>query len=82
MKESWRSLSASGNRPPPCHAGKKLCFPRTQGKDRPEALLKMIGVHELAHLKEKERNKAFYQLCEHLLRDYHQLEIEIRLYLT
>ena len=28
----------------------------------PEAFLKMIVVHELAHFKEKEHNKAFYQL--------------------
>ncbi|WP_410733789.1 YgjP-like metallopeptidase domain-containing protein [Citrobacter portucalensis] len=25
----------------------------------------MIVVHELAHLKEKEHDKAFYQLCCH-----------------
>jgi predicted metal-dependent hydrolase len=38
-------------------------------------------VHELAHLKEKEHNKAFYRLCEHMLPAYHQLEFEMRLYL-
>lgn len=43
--------------------------------------LKMIVVHELAHLKEKEHNKAFYRLCEHMLPDYRQLEFEMRLYL-
>ena len=42
----------------------------------------MIVVHELAHLKEKEHNKAFYQLCQYMLPDYHQLEFEMRLYLT
>ena len=51
-------------------------------KNVPEALLKMIVVHELAHLKEKEHNKPFYKLCEHMLPDYHQLEFEMRLYLT
>ena len=51
-------------------------------KNVPEALLKMIVVHELAHLKEKSHTKAFYQLCEHMLPDYHQLELEMRLYLT
>ena len=51
-------------------------------KNVPVALLKMIVVHELAHLKEKEHNKAFYQLCEHMLPDYHQLELEMRMYLT
>jgi predicted metal-dependent hydrolase len=48
----------------------------------PEAFLTMIVVHELAHLKEKAHNKAFYQLCEHMLADYHQLEFEMRVFLT
>lgn len=48
----------------------------------PEAFLKMIVVHELAHFREKEHNKAFYQLCRHMEADYHQLEFELRLYLT
>ncbi|GAA3916854.1 M48 family metallopeptidase [Litoribacillus peritrichatus] len=48
----------------------------------PEEFLNMIVVHELAHLKEKDHNKAFYKLCEHMLPDYHQLEFEMRLYLT
>lgn len=51
-------------------------------KKAPEPLLNMIVVHELAHLKEKDHNKAFYKLCEHMLPDYHQLEFESRLYLT
>jgi len=51
-------------------------------KAAPEAFLKMIVVHELAHLKEKEHNKAFYQLCLHMLPDYHQLEFDMRVYLT
>jgi len=48
----------------------------------PEAFLNMIVVHELAHLKEKEHNKAFYQLCMHMQPDYHQLELDVRVYLT
>ncbi|MCY1184718.1 UTP pyrophosphatase [compost metagenome] len=44
--------------------------------------LKMIVVHELAHLKESEHNKAFYQLCEHMQPGYHQLEFDLRVYLT
>lgn len=44
--------------------------------------LQMIVVHELAHLREHEHNKAFYQLCRHMLPDYHQLEFDLRLYLT
>ncbi|SFG81311.1 M48 family metallopeptidase [Neptunomonas qingdaonensis] len=51
-------------------------------KKAPEAFLNMIVVHELAHLKEKEHNKAFYQLCQYMLPEYHQLEFEMRLYLT
>jgi len=42
----------------------------------------MIVVHELAHMKEAEHNKAFYQLCTHMEQDYHQLEFDLRLYLT
>lgn len=48
----------------------------------PEPFLRMIIVHELAHLKEKEHNKAFYQLCQYMEADYHQLEFDTRLYLT
>ena len=50
--------------------------------DAPAAFLKMIVVHELAHLKEREYNKAFYQLCRHMEPDYAQLEFDLRLYLT
>lgn len=51
-------------------------------KRGPEAFLRMIVVHELAHLREKDHNKAFYKLCEHMEPDYHQLEFDLRLYLT
>jgi len=51
-------------------------------KRAPLPFLRMIVVHELAHLKEKDHNKAFYQLCNHMEPDYHQLEFEMRLYLT
>ncbi|GAA5134483.1 M48 metallopeptidase family protein [Thalassotalea piscium] len=51
-------------------------------KSAPEEFLEMIVVHELAHLKEKEHNKAFYQLCQHMLPSYHQIELDLRLYLT
>lgn len=50
-------------------------------KSAPKAFLEMIVVHELAHIKEKDHNKAFYQLCQHMLPDYHQLEFDMRLYL-
>lgn len=51
-------------------------------KVAPLEFLRMIVVHELAHLKEKEHNKAFYKLCEHMEPDYHQLEFDLRVYLT
>ncbi len=50
--------------------------------DAPAAFLKMIVVHELAHLKECDHSKAFYQLCRHMEPDYAQLEFDLRLYLT
>lgn len=51
-------------------------------RQTPIEFLRMIVVHELAHLKEKDHNKAFYQLCQHMEPDYHQLEFDLRLYLT
>jgi predicted metal-dependent hydrolase len=51
-------------------------------REAPAAMLDMIVVHELAHLKEREHDKAFYALCEHMLPGYHQVEFDTRLYLT
>ncbi len=51
-------------------------------RDAPADFLKMIVVHELAHLKHADHDKAFYQLCTHMAPDYHQLEFDLRLYLT
>jgi predicted metal-dependent hydrolase len=51
-------------------------------RDAPAEFLRMIVVHELAHLKQYEHNKAFYQLCTHMAPDYHQLEFDLRVYLT
>ena len=51
-------------------------------RDAPAEFLRMIVVHELAHQKEREHDKAFYQLCTHMAPDYHQLEFDMRLYLT
>ena len=50
-------------------------------RDMPEAFLRMIVVHELAHIREREHDKAFYQLCRHMEPDYHQLEFDLRAYL-
>ena len=51
-------------------------------RDAPAEFLKMIVVHELAHLREPEHDKSFYQLCTHMEPGYHQLEFDLRLYLT
>lgn len=50
-------------------------------KQAPAEFLRMIVVHELAHFKEKEHNKAFYKLCQHMEPQYHQLELDTRLWL-
>ena len=51
-------------------------------KQLPFPILNMVVVHELAHLKEKDHNKAFYQLCQYMEPQYHQLELDLRLFLT
>jgi UTP pyrophosphatase len=51
-------------------------------KEAPEAFLKMIVVHELAHMKERNHDKAFYKLCVHMEPNYHQYELDLRLYLA
>jgi predicted metal-dependent hydrolase len=51
-------------------------------RDAPPEFLRMIVVHELAHLKEKQHDKAFYKLCCWMEPDYHQFEFDLRLYLT
>ena len=51
-------------------------------RDVPLEFLRMIAVHELAHVREKQHDKAFYQLCCHMEPNYHQFEFDVRLYLT
>lgn len=51
-------------------------------REAPAAFLRMIVVHELAHLREREHDRAFYALCTHMEPDYHQLEFDVRLWLT
>lgn len=42
----------------------------------------LLLTDKAAHFKESEHNKAFYKLCEHMLPGYHQLEFDLRVYLT
>lgn len=51
-------------------------------RQMPEAFLRMILVHELAHLREQDHNRAFYNLCCYMEPDYHQLELDLRLYMV
>ncbi len=51
-------------------------------KETPAEFLRMIVVHELAHLKERNHDKAFYQLCQYMEPDYQQFEFDCRVYLT
>ena len=54
----------------------------TMFKEVPIEFLRMIAVHELAHVKEKQHDKAFYKLCSYMEPNYHQYEFDLRLYLT
>ena len=51
-------------------------------REAPPEFLEMIVVHELAHLKEREHDKAFYSLCTHMAPHYRQWELDCRLWLT
>lgn len=51
-------------------------------REAPPEFLRMIVVHELAHLKESDHNKAFYRLCEFMEPRYRQLEFDTRLFLV
>jgi len=50
-------------------------------KNAPEGMLRAVVVHELAHIKEKDHNKAFYKLCTYMEPKYHKLEFDLRLFL-
>lgn len=51
-------------------------------KKVPIEFLRVIVVHELAHLKEKNHDKSFYKLCQNMEPNYFQLEFDMRVYLT
>jgi UTP pyrophosphatase len=50
-------------------------------KDAPAPFLRMIVVHELAHMKHADHDANFYRLCCNMEPNYHQLEFDLRLYL-
>ncbi|MBU1429972.1 DUF45 domain-containing protein [Myxococcota bacterium] len=50
-------------------------------KQLPMEFLRMIVVHELAHLRHKEHDKPFYQLCVYMEPDYFRYELDLRLWL-
>ena len=51
-------------------------------KNTPAAFLRMIVVHELAHMKHAAHDRDFYRLCIHMEPEYHRVELDLRLYLT
>ena len=51
-------------------------------RDVPIEFLRMIVAHEIAHMKEPAHDKAFYQLCRHMEPNYHQVEFDLRTYLS
>jgi len=51
-------------------------------KDAPADFLRMIVVHELAHMKHAQHDRDFYRLCTYMEPDYHQFELDLRLHLT
>ena len=50
-------------------------------KALPADFLYMIVAHELAHLRHKDHDKAFYRLCKHIDPQYHRHELDLRLWL-
>ena len=51
-------------------------------REAPPEFLRMIVVHELSHMKEPDHDKAFYQLCCRIEPQYHQLEFDVRAWLS
>lgn len=51
-------------------------------KSCPLEFLSMIVTHELAHFRVQAHDKAFYKLCTYIEPNYHQYELDFRLFLT
>jgi len=49
-------------------------------KNAPEEMLHMLVVHELAHFKEKDHTRDFYNLCEYMQPDYCDVEVDTLLF--
>ena len=50
-------------------------------RDLAPEFLRLVLVHELAHLKEFDHGPAFYRLCRAMEPDYDQIEFDLRLWL-
>jgi len=50
-------------------------------KELPPEFLRAVVVHELAHLRHKDHDKAFYRLCVHMEPEYHRYDRDMRLWL-
>ncbi len=48
-------------------------------KELAPEFLRMVVVHELAHLRHRDHDRAFYRLCEHMEPDYVRYEGDVRL---
>lgn len=51
-------------------------------KNLPYEFMENVLIHELCHLKEKNHNKAFYNLCRNIDDRYFEKDLDIRIYLT
>jgi len=51
-------------------------------KATPPEFLRMIVVHELAHIRFGAHDKDFYQLCRYIEPAYHEIEFDLRAYLV
>ena len=54
----------------------------TMFKNMPPEFLRMIVVHELAHMKHTNHDRDFYKLCTYMEPNYGQYELDLRLHLT
>jgi len=51
-------------------------------KDVAPEFLRMIVVHEMAHMKHADHSRDFYMLCTFMEPEHHRLELDLRLLLT